>query len=85
MYRSESERWDALWIARLGTRRGDDYSPWPRAINVTTRLKHFGRDNEAFVNTVDSVYNTLCEVAHPNIGSQEVSRLSRFPPDLKEF
>jgi hypothetical protein len=64
------ELWDVLWKARLGTRvAGDD---WPKAVNVMTRLGHFGRGDELFTNTVDSVYRILCDAAHPNMGSHDV-------------
>jgi hypothetical protein len=62
--------WDAIWEARLGTRvAGDD---WPKAVNVLTRLKRFARGDELFKVSIDSVYDILCDAAHPNIGSQDV-------------
>jgi hypothetical protein len=64
--------WDALVTVRLGTRRDAEEQQLPTAVNVLTRLKHFARGDESFGATVDLIYDTLSDVVHPNVGSQEV-------------
>src|SRR3954469_23602033 len=64
--------WDALVTVRLGTRDVEEDPRLPTAVNVLTRLKHFARGDQSFGATVDRIYDTLSDVAHPNVGSQEV-------------
>jgi hypothetical protein len=70
--RADSELWRALWTARLGTRSPSAEEGWPKAINVQTRLDHFGRGDENFQVTVKKVYDLLCEATHPNVEAQAV-------------
>jgi hypothetical protein len=70
---ADSDLWQALWKARVGTRRGSlmDHS-WPAATNVMTRLGRFGAKDPSFAEIVTQVYEWLCDATHPNIESQAV-------------
>ena len=63
--RPDGDLWQALWKARVGTRRGSLAEGWPAAINVQTRLTHLGRGDEDFSRTVKQVYGWLCEAYAP--------------------
>ena len=70
---ADSDLWQALWRARVGTRRRDLMEQnWPAATNVTTRLSHFGAEDAEFAETVTQVYEWLCEATHPNVEAQGV-------------
>jgi hypothetical protein len=69
----EGDLWQALWKARVGTRRNSLMEDsWPQATNVMTRLGRLGGQDAEFTKTVTEVYEWLCEVTHPNIESQAV-------------
>jgi hypothetical protein len=70
---ADSDLWQALWKARVGTRRSSLMEQnWPAATNVMTRLGRFGAQDVAFAETVTQVYEWLCDATHPNVESQAV-------------